>query len=292
MNAVLSLDLSRTNENSAITANKQSMLNMNFANTRAMQDNMLHILLQTHQAVMNRAAHPIPSSRAMFQENLEISQYRHNDIQPYVNDPHTFLFYPVFENFDTKNRQVVGVLATNLYWRRFFADILPAQQAGTNGYICVLQNSFHQTLRYRVDGPNATYLGAASEEEENGHDDDERLVDDDLGLFADINEFVQDRASPQSQSYTTVPLNKEFGQYRLHIYPSLETKHEFSSNKPWVYATCVLVVMLLTTIVLILLDRFVAQRQRIFYDRLVCAAEANAAFEHDLNAFLAHEVRK
>ena len=129
----------------------------------------------------------------------------------------------------------------------------------------------------------ATYLG-----EGDFHDPQfEHLVQ-----MADMNEYVQQQAGPRTRSYTAVPLNKEFGRYTLRIYPTSETQDVFLTNKPWVYTVAVLAVFVLTCIVLFVLDRTVARRQRIVLGQLVQAAEDRAAFEHELNAFLSHEVRK
>jgi len=69
-----------------------------------------------------------------------------------------------------------------------------------------------------------------------------------------------------------VSLNQDVA-YRVRIYPTKETEDFFKTNKPWIYTTFVLVVFLLTSVVLVVLDRVVARRQRIVMDRLVKAAE-------------------
>ena len=308
-----------------IGSRKQASLNINFANAKVFHG-ILPNLLQTKEAIMNRAEFPIPEAQKWLEENLAISQYRH-DVKNYVDDPLTFLAYPVFDSFSadrqvagkcgnfcqkqrndlcvhctmldlpperfafphTPNRShllfrvfpahLPGVLATNIYWRLLFSNIL---QPSAGSYICVVENSYNQTFTFRLNGPDATYLGEGDTHEERY---------DYLEQFADINEYLQDRARPQTRSYTTVPLNKQFGQYSLRIYPTREMEEEILTNKPWVYTCVVLIVFVLTAVVLICLDRIVARRQRIVVARLVKSAQETAAFEHDLNAFLAHEVR-
>ena len=235
-------------------------------------------LLQTKEAILNSAEFPLPEYQKQLEQNIAISQFRHR-ASDFVNDPLTWLAYPVFDSFGD-DRTVAGVLATNINWGLFFGDSLLDT---ARGYICVIENSYNQTFSYRVDGPRATFLGELDRHDPNY---------DHLVQSADINEFVQDRAGPESRSYTTVPLNKEFGKYRLKIYPTRDTEDEFYTNKPWVYTAVVLSVFLVTSIILIVLDRIVARRQRIVMERLVKAAQETAAFEHELNAFLAHEVRK
>jgi hypothetical protein len=115
---------------------------------------MLSVMLQTKQAVMARVTVPITSAREYFRNNLAVSQYRHN-IGEYLDDPLTFFAYPVFDSFGD-DRQVAGVLATSFYWKLFFTDILPSS---ASGIVCILANSYNQTLAYRIDGPDVTYLG-------------------------------------------------------------------------------------------------------------------------------------
>jgi len=228
---------------------------------------------------MTRAV--IPRSRqvkAFIQENLEISQFR-QDVEQYLDDPMTLIVHPVLDSFE-EDRQVAGVVAVSMYWGLFFKGILPPS---AKGYICVLENSYGQTMAYRIDGSDATYLGG-----EDPHDERYEYLE----LSADINRFVQDRAGPHTRSFTRVPLNGEIGKYYLRVYPSHETKEDFTTNKPWIYAVVVLSVFLLTAILLLVLDRVVARRQQIFMQSLLKSAKETAAFEQELNAFLAHEVRK
>lgn len=254
------------------------MLNFNLATSLTMWGG-LEPLLKTKEAIMNRAVAPRKSTAGV-QELLEASQYREESLDmEYLGDPHTFFAYPVFNSFDN-DRQVAGVIMANTYWRMVFANVLPDD---AKGYICILENSFNQTLTYQVDGKRSIYLG-----EEDPHNS--RF--DYLGRFESINESVSKQASIKNRSFTTVSLNKEFGQYTLRIYPSEVTEAEFSTNKPWVYTAAVFLVFLVTVIILVILDRTVARRQKIIMGRVVKAAEEKAAFEHELNAFLAHEVRK
>jgi signal transduction histidine kinase/CheY-like chemotaxis protein len=250
----------------------------------------LPALLQTNQVVMARATIPIPSAREMFRKSLAVSQYRHN-IGEYLEDPLTFFAYPVFDSFED-DRQLAGVLATNVVWKLLFTDILPPS---ASGIVCILENSYNQTLAFRIDGPDVTYLG------------DEDLHDtryDYLEEFADINAYVQSQARPETRSYTAVPLNKDFGKYTLRIYPSRDTEERFSSNKPWVYTVVVASAFLFTSIVFVVFAYVVERRQKIVMNGVVKTAEKVAAMngvvktaekvaatERELNEFLAHEVR-
>jgi signal transduction histidine kinase/CheY-like chemotaxis protein len=227
---------------------------------------------------MGRATVPkIPSEREMFRNNLAVSQYRHN-IEEYLDDPVTIFAYPVFDSFDD-DRQLAGVLITEVYWKLFFANILPRSECGV---ICILENSFNQTMVYRIDGPDVTYLG-----EEDSHNS--RY--DYLEKLADINAYVESQARPETRSYTALPLNKEFGKYTLRIYPSHDTEKQFYSNKPWVYSIVVASTFLFTSIVFVVFASVVERRQQIVMQGVVKSAEKAATTEREVNEFLAHEVR-
>jgi signal transduction histidine kinase/CheY-like chemotaxis protein len=236
------------------------------------------VLQESNQAVMGPTTVMIPSAQEIFRHNMAASQYRHN-IEEYLGDPLTVLAYPVFDSFED-DRQLAGVLSTQVYWKGFFADILPP--SSPSGIICILENSFNQTLAYRIDGPDVTYLG-----EEDLHD----TRYDYLEKLADINAYIQSQAGPETRSYTAVPLNKEFGKYTLRIYPSRVTEEHCSSNKPWVYTIVVASTFLFTSIVFVVFANVVERRQKIVMEGVVKSAEKAAATERELNEFLAHEVR-
>jgi signal transduction histidine kinase/CheY-like chemotaxis protein len=226
---------------------------------------------------MARATVPVPTGREYFRKTLAVSQYRQN-IGEYGDDPPTFFAYPVFDSFED-DRQIAGVLATNVIWKLFFTGILPPS---ASGIVCILENSYNQTLAYRIDGTDVTYLG-----NEDRHD----TQYDHLEEFADINAYVQSRAGPETRSYTEVPLNKEFGKYTLRIYPSRDTEEHFSSSKPWLYTMVVASTFLFTSIVFVVFAYVVERRQKIVKDGVLKSAEKVAATERELNEFLAHEVR-
>jgi signal transduction histidine kinase/CheY-like chemotaxis protein len=255
---------------------RQRVLNMNWADTKSMEG-VLPALLQSNQAVMGRATVMTQSAREHFRSSLAASQYRHN-IEKYLDDPVTDFTYPVFDSFED-DRQLAGVITTDVYWKLFFANILPPS---VSGIICILENSFNQTLAYRIDGPDVTYLG-----EEDLHD----TRYDYLEELADINAYVQSQARPETRSYTAVPLNKDFGKYTLRIYPSRDTEVHFSSNKPWVFTIVVAFTFLFTSIVFIVFAAVVERRQKIVMEGVVKSAAKTAATERELNEFLAHEVR-
>ena len=169
-------------QRSPINPSKQKILNLNFDNTPAV-NGVLPYLLEG-KAVLARTIVPIPAMQQQAASNLKIGQYRH-DYEETVQDPITFFGYPVFTSFDRKTRQLGGALWSNLYWGMLFDDILMSRSVG---YICVLSNSFNQTVSYRLDGGTATWMGAGDL-----HDPKFNY----LGVTAQLNANVQRRHLPR-----------------------------------------------------------------------------------------------
>jgi hypothetical protein len=132
---------------------KQVLLNTHFGKSRALTGAM-EVMMETKQAVMNGVSFPIPAILPVFKANLEIFQYRH-DVDSFLEDHFTFIACRVFGSFDM-DREMVGTLATNIYWKLFFQNIL---QPSATGVIFVLENSFNPPFSYIIEGPEAMYIG-------------------------------------------------------------------------------------------------------------------------------------
>jgi hypothetical protein len=263
-------------QRSPINGQKQKMLNLDFANSKLFHG-VLPALLETNEAILAKAEIPLPQFRDRIEKNLALGQYRHNKHE-YLDDPLTFLAYPVFDSF-APDREFAGVLATNVYWKMFFANILPPSAIG---YICVLHNSYNQTLSFRIDGSQAAYLGKTD-----SHDPHY----DYLAESADVNAFVQAQAEPQTRSYTTVPLSRKYGTYSLYVYPSSDAEKQFTTNEPLIYTVVVVGVFSITCLLFLAYTCVVEKRQRIVMDRVVKSAAKTASAEREVNEFLTHEIR-
>lgn len=169
------------------------------------------------------------------------------------------LSYPVFDSLDPRNRRVAGVISAVVYWRLLFSHILPPV---ANGIICVLSNSFNQSLTYRIDGSDAHFVG-----EGDIHD---RKYDH-LVHTANLNEYIASISSKATRSYTSVDLNNDHGRYSLHVYPSEETEAAFRDNRPILHTLTVFGVVLFTSLVFLLYDCVVRRRQKIVMDRAVAS---------------------
>jgi signal transduction histidine kinase/CheY-like chemotaxis protein len=246
---------------------------MDFADTFALEG-VLEVLQHKNQAVMNRASIPVPAAEKPRKENLKVSQFRH-EVDEVIDEPNTFFVYPVFDSFK-KDRELAGALASSIYWKIFFKNKL---QPTAKGIICLLQNSFNQTLVYHVEGPDVTYLG-----ESDPHDPQF----DHLEHVADINAYFDETAGPETRAYAAMPLNKEYGKYTLRIYPAHGPEY---SNRAWLYMTLVAFTFAFTSFVYIMFAHAVERRQKLVMNAAIQNSQRAAATARELNEFLSHEVR-
>ena len=260
-----------------INGGRQQILNLNFASAKVVYG-MLPYMLEENVAVMNRATIPLPEFAQQFRANLAISQYRHDfdEIGIVDDDPLTFISYPVFDSFDVSRRKVAGALHTNIYWKLLFKDVLNENSIPT---LCVLKNSFNQTLSYLINGPNVEFLG------EGDHHNPEF---DSLEYATNVNKHIEELTKPSTQSYTSVPLSQDFGVYEIYIYPA---EYPNYSNMPWIYALVIAITLVFVSTIYICFTIQVERRQKKMMDRAVNNARKAAAAERELNEFLSHEVR-
>jgi len=278
------------------------MINMDFDKTLPFEGLVEAMIQDPYKAAIGPASVPIPSTQALVEANIRVSQYR-QEVDHFVHDWSAFLVYPIFDRFrngdDDIHRsadsssprepeagksplppaKLVGVLASNIYWKFFFSRLLPQ---GVRGIICVLENSFNQTFSYRIDGAEATFLGEG---------DAHHKKFDDMEVSEDISSYLRQRSTPRNRAYTTVPLHEQIGKYRIRVYPSDDMKDEFVTHEPAVYTVVVLSVFVFTATSFLVFSHVVERRQRIMLQTSLDAAEKAAQDERDLNEFIAHEVR-
>jgi hypothetical protein len=187
-----------------------------------------------------------------FELNLAMGQYRH-DREEFGGDPLSTMAYPVFDTFGPE-RQVAGMLTTSIYWRLYFINVLPEDATGV---VVVMENTFGQVFSYRIDGPVATYIGT-------GDLHDSKY--DHLGKLANTATYNRERTSPTTRSYTTVPLNGDYCDYTVRVYPSQDMESQYVTNTPYLYAAVVFSVFIFTSAVFLLYDFLVEHRQSIVMD--------------------------
>ncbi|CAB9503571.1 Receptor-type guanylate cyclase gcy [Seminavis robusta] len=258
-------------QRSPVNFRVQNAINTNYANARVFQGiDIAGSLLDSHQVIINRAQMIQPKFYKAMTANLQISQYREK-IDTYLQDPLSFLAYPVFDSFNTTTRKLAGALISNLYWRVYFQNVLPPN---AHGIIAVLSNSYNQTFSYHIDGGNATYLG------------DKDLHDpryNEMEVSVDVSSYVRERSSPETRAYRTVPLHDTMGRYTLRVYPTDSTKEAYTTNKPAVYTAVVACIFAVTALVFVLFDTWVEKRQRVVMKRAVeSGAIVNELFPEEI----------
>ena len=215
-------------------------------------------VIRTGTAVLDEAANLEYDADAVTLMNyfLSTGQYRETAAE-FSSEPVSGLAYPVFDSFDLVNRKVAGVLLTNIYWRLYFEDILPPD---ANGLIIVIENTFNQTLTYRIDGPMVTYLGVGDRHDPKFNS---------YGQSADVSSFVDSRAGPRTRGYVAADLNQEYIRYTLKVYPSEDLEVDYITNMPTIYTVTVASIFAFTSVVFILFVLVVERRQSVVLDSAV-----------------------
>ncbi|CAB9511379.1 Receptor-type guanylate cyclase gcy [Seminavis robusta] len=269
-----------------INRTKQAFLNSDLSQWPALKDALAEMLKNPKVVLDKASVFDVNGIGANFNNNLLLSQYRQS-VEGYIGEPMSFLVYPVFDTFYNATASVqeqrdhlAGMLYSNIYWRLLLEDILPFE---LKGVICVIENSFNDTIVYRIDGPQVTYLG----------DQDPRGLYETfehLGFAQDATAYVKSRTSPETMSYSTVPLHDTFGQYTLRVYPSQDTQNEYTSMQPIIFPVVVAVVFLLTAVVFMVFDFVVERRQRIVMEQaLQSGALVNSLFPEQVQSRLYQE---
>ena len=254
-----------------VTARSQAILNLDFNRAPALGGVLPMMMEDPSKAILHRVFFPTTTGEKQMQASLSVGQYRHDThTEEYLNDPISFMAYPVFDSLDIDNRQFVGVLAVNLYWRLYFAGILPSS---AEPIICVLSNSYNQTFAYHIDGTTASFIGRGDPHNKK-YD-----RDPDFEVNVNVNEYIANRASPDKRGYTTASLHQMYGQTFLSIYPSSEMEDTYLTDQPITYALLVGVCFLVLSLTIVyMFSRALAQH-------------SNARTEKDLTAYVAHELR-
>ena len=83
--------------------------------------------------------------------------------------------------------------------------------------------------------------------------------------------YLESRASPETSSYTSVPLDVNYLDYTLFVYPSLDTRAAYTNNNPMIAFAVVACTFLFSGLVFVCYDCIVARRQRIVMNRAIAS---------------------
>jgi hypothetical protein len=194
--------------------------------------------------VLQRLFHAMQTTgQPVFSEAIDLSFIYKGSVEDKFEHPHTYVLYPVFGSF-TKDGQshtshdVVASLIMVLPFDELLLNMIPE---GVNGIEVVVDNTCGQQFTYRINGPDAFFVG-------NGdfHDTDY----DYMGLAIEFGDHSRFAHTEESCDYT------------IHVYPTSIFEEEYHSNKPVVYTIVVVSVFVFTALVFLLYDYFVLLRQR------------------------------
>jgi Adenylate and Guanylate cyclase catalytic domain len=152
------------------------------------------------------------------------------------------------ENYDPKNHTIVGLVTCSIYWREIFTDVL---SPGSNGVIIVVDSECRDSFTYQIDGPDVTYLGVLDK-----HD----TSYDDFVISTKVVDLHQ--YSFQENVYSGAPLDKEFCQYSLRLYPSDDLKSDHTTNNALTFMLATLVSFAILAIIFFTYDFKVERRQK------------------------------
>jgi hypothetical protein len=166
------------------------------------------------------------------------------------------LIYPILDDaidFDKKDSATnsssatVGLVVATLYYRDLIRDILPNSSVGMRVVFSICDVNF----TYELAGPNADYVGPA-----------------DVGP-ADVHDAEYDNLRIQSSrefairnpKYSGVPIDAEYCDYALYLYPSDRMRASHTSHIPIISTAVVLFIFAFSSLVFVIYDIKVENRQ-------------------------------
>ncbi|KAL3937630.1 MAG: hypothetical protein SGBAC_007304 [Bacillariaceae sp.] len=166
---------------------------------------------------------------------------------------------PIFEEVDTQqgNAKLVAVLWWQIDWSVVFSNLL---DRGVTGIVVVLRSSCQtrsshehtSEVTYRINGPRAIFLA---------NNDAHRSEFDEMEMSQVLADLSSDQASLPSQ--LCVP------KVTLHLYPTTDFKNKFVTQEALYYTAVVVLIFCFTSIVFLVYDFLVRQRQLIVMDRIM-----------------------
>jgi hypothetical protein len=182
------------------------------------------------------------TGKPVLSEVTDLSFLYSSAVKDEVEHPHSFLLDPIYPTFRSEmpdRDSLVGFLVAILPWDSYFSNLLPQ---GVNGIVVVLHNTCGNHFTYKINGPEAIYMGVG-DLHDTGYDHME--IDTLFAPFLD-HSF--------SDTY-------DHCEYDLRVFPSAELESEYTSNKPLIYTLVVLAVFCFTAMVFAAYDHAVNTRQ-------------------------------
>jgi signal transduction histidine kinase/CheY-like chemotaxis protein len=211
-------------------------------------------LLQSRRVVISKVFNlpdlDDPVSIADAETSIDwVKDYISPDDDP--TEPAADIFYPIIADDDHDGNSVgnvVGIFSVSFFFREFLENILPH---GSDGIILVFDNECGQSFTYRLDGPQATYLGRGDLHDTNFNY---------LGTTTDLVQLFNLHA--HDDSYTGLPLSQQQCSYVLSVYPSSDTKDAYTTTNPIIFTVVALLIFGFTSAIFLIYDCCVERRQQ------------------------------
>jgi hypothetical protein len=179
--------------------------------------------------------------RAGLSRVVDMTKLFGNSVAHLGEKPESLLLQPIFEDF-SEDSKIVAHFAAVLEWDVYFKNIL---HQGTNGIVVVVEDTCSDAFSLEINGPNVTYLGDGDHHDKE-YDGMVRMTE--FSIFKHIDEDADD----------------EYGKacdYFLYIYPSDKLHASYKTNAAAIYSLAVVLIFALTSLVFVLYDTLVEQRQ-------------------------------
>ena len=204
------------------------------------------------------------------------------------DSPTSSLYFPVFNTLEQKT--ISGALTIEVDWESFFQKALHGVEEPV---VVVLENSCGQIYSFEVTEQHVMYLG-----EGDMHDDkiEGHSPNTTFKSFEDVQYFVVDKhITPLDEEFdiTNQELQHEnefvpsgsVCSYRIFVYPTVQLRDRFLTNKPTLFQAGIAMIFLFTTAIFIVYECLVESRQK---KNVASAKEAKAV----VNSLFPKNVRK
>ncbi|KAL7561134.1 hypothetical protein ACA910_004617 [Epithemia clementina (nom. ined.)] len=188
------------------------------------------------------------STKAVLSEVIDLSFLYQGAILDEIEHPHSFLMQPIYSTLADENKTIddrdslVGFLVAVLPWDSYFANLLPAH---IQGMVVAVYNSCGDSFTYRLNGPEAVYLGEGD------------LHDSKYSHLGIVSAFSPSGSLNYSSESSVV---QDSCDYELRMYPSASFEDSYRSESPWIYALVVLSLFVFTAGVFVIYDWTVQRR--------------------------------
>lgn len=157
--------------------------------------------------------------------------------KPRKVEPHGFIMERVHADFG-QGQEVVGIVLALTSFRNLFTRLIPESKSGIFVVIAGTE-ACGQDLTFRLDGPQAIFLG-----------------------YDDLHEegFDEYEASIPMELYNNTA--DSLCRHQLKIYPSAAYQQSYDTNRPLVFTAIVALAFFVTTLFFVIYERLVTQREK------------------------------